>query len=635
MSAASVGCLDGEQAIRDALAAGPTPGPWRVFNHSWSDTSILAVDFDHAVCLLDINYATEESQEADEAVMAANARLIAACNPETMRALLAELDTLRASLSTSKQAGAEPVMTCRHSNRSDCALFGMEDAAQTKTARPSREWYAAKIQETLDDDFAIGSVAPQTDAELQALEREHMGDPDKKTGIYSPNHRIGWWLSAALEDPNTCEEMKSDIRDWFASIGTIATSAVADARLQWLHSPASGNVDGWEWGIFKVKWGSREGEHQIRHTFADFSDLDEAMAASGAVLASREEAPATPAAATPAAPGEADAAKKLWETIKILGLSNEKLALQAITAALSHLAPVAAPASVPQAIEQLVSALTGSKGWLRDYARGVIEDAIDRRHLDVAAPAPASEAVAWSGWACQYPGKLPRLYGAKEIAEVNCDRENGDCMLLLATHPPIKQEQPACINGTLNTSQQLLDAAWLGATQKPADGSPERVGQDSHTQEGGSPELSDAVAAQRKWVDGHNERVTTHMSASGFVHPPLPVHHDSAAGQNLFTAEEMYEYAEDAFAHQAKFATPTPGDSADAPVQQAGEITDAMVDAYLSAQRRTVEEADKFGRPNVGGLHTNTVREACRNGLRAALKGEQPAQPSGSERGEV
>lgn len=54
------------------------PGPWRVFNHSWSATSILADGFDHAICLLDINHATEESQEADEALMAANARLIAA-----------------------------------------------------------------------------------------------------------------------------------------------------------------------------------------------------------------------------------------------------------------------------------------------------------------------------------------------------------------------------------------------------------------------------------------------------------------------------------------------------------------------------------------------------------------------------
>lgn len=47
--------------------------------------------------------------------------------------------------------------------------------------------------------------------------------------------------------------------------------------------------------------------------------------------------------------------------------------------------------------------------------------------------------------------------------------------------------------------------------------------------------------------------------------------------------------------------------------------SDAMVDAYLREQRRVVEEADRFGRPYVGGLHTNTVREACRAGIAAAL----------------
>ena len=57
------------------------------------------------------------------------------------------------------------------------------------------------------------------------------------------------------------------------------------------------------------------------------------------------------------------------------------------------------------------------------------------------------------------------------------------------------------------------------------------------------------------------------------------------------------------------------------------EITDAMVDAYLAEQRRTVEEADRFGRSNIGGLHTNTVRDACRNGLRAALAAT-PALPA-------
>lgn len=55
-----------------------TPGPWSASNRSWCDTYIIAPTFDHAICCLDINHATEESQEADEAQMAANARLISA-----------------------------------------------------------------------------------------------------------------------------------------------------------------------------------------------------------------------------------------------------------------------------------------------------------------------------------------------------------------------------------------------------------------------------------------------------------------------------------------------------------------------------------------------------------------------------
>lgn len=45
---------------------------------------------------------------------------------------------------------------------------------------------------------------------------------------------------------------------------------------------------------------------------------------------------------------------------------------------------------------------------------------------DIAAPPAPVANGAWSGWCCQYPGKFPRLYGAKEIAEVNCDPANGD-----------------------------------------------------------------------------------------------------------------------------------------------------------------------------------------------------------------
>lgn len=66
-----------------------TQGPWTAVNHSWCYTSISAPSTDNAICRLDINHATEESQDADEDQMAANANLIAAA-PDLL-ALLVEL----------------------------------------------------------------------------------------------------------------------------------------------------------------------------------------------------------------------------------------------------------------------------------------------------------------------------------------------------------------------------------------------------------------------------------------------------------------------------------------------------------------------------------------------------------------
>lgn len=51
---------------------------------------------------------------------------------------------------------------------------------------------------------------------------------------------------------------------------------LAERRLHWLHSPASNNVDGYEWGIFRVKW--QDGRAvEVWQTNGDFSDLDAAI----------------------------------------------------------------------------------------------------------------------------------------------------------------------------------------------------------------------------------------------------------------------------------------------------------------------------------------------------------------------
>ena len=68
------------QKVRDALAAGPTPGPWEIIGESsalWAKTGCIAK------VTMWIN-----SREAAEA----NARYLATVDPDTLRALLADAD---------------------------------------------------------------------------------------------------------------------------------------------------------------------------------------------------------------------------------------------------------------------------------------------------------------------------------------------------------------------------------------------------------------------------------------------------------------------------------------------------------------------------------------------------------------
>lgn len=116
-----------ERAIRDALAAGPTPGPWDVdstkndggYGDGGPDSrsgfsSFVVIDAKgNAICdTVDSDVAeVEEWIDHDEGGATdvrgqKNTAFIAACNPEAIAALLAELDRLRAS-QPSGAAGGE------------------------------------------------------------------------------------------------------------------------------------------------------------------------------------------------------------------------------------------------------------------------------------------------------------------------------------------------------------------------------------------------------------------------------------------------------------------------------------------------------------------------------------------------
>jgi hypothetical protein len=101
----------------------------------------------------------------------------------------------------------------------------------------SDAWLAVQIVEAFERAINLKS------AELGALE------PMVQRSIMA-SAKLGAWLSAALEDPNVCVEMKADIREWFsagepplAQIARHRTQALADAAAEaepvaWMYSNA-------------------------------------------------------------------------------------------------------------------------------------------------------------------------------------------------------------------------------------------------------------------------------------------------------------------------------------------------------------------------------------------------------------
>lgn len=97
---------DRYQEIRDALAMGPTPGPWKAHDPSesgWVDitNAPYATPLCYAVPCSDYQYDAEldcERLVSRAHETPANAAYIAACDPDTIRELLAERDQLDAEI---------------------------------------------------------------------------------------------------------------------------------------------------------------------------------------------------------------------------------------------------------------------------------------------------------------------------------------------------------------------------------------------------------------------------------------------------------------------------------------------------------------------------------------------------------
>ncbi len=96
---------DHEKRIREALEAGPTEREWLIDHRDPRFVYALNVEGYNQF------WAHVQGPHTRTFELEANARLIAACNPAAIRAMLADLDAVRGALSAAKDGGWLPIET--------------------------------------------------------------------------------------------------------------------------------------------------------------------------------------------------------------------------------------------------------------------------------------------------------------------------------------------------------------------------------------------------------------------------------------------------------------------------------------------------------------------------------------------
>lgn len=77
----------------------------------------------------------------------------------------------------------------------------------------------------------------------------------------------------------------------------------------------------------------------------------------------------------------------------------------------------------------------------------------------------------WGGWACQYPGALPRIYGSKNIAELNHHPDEGDRLIYLCEATPLTTD----VSGKNDLSPDATDIIVGTTSWQPIETAPQEL----------------------------------------------------------------------------------------------------------------------------------------------------------------
>jgi len=131
---------------------------------------------------------------------------------------------------------------------------------------------------------------------------EHKAFLDEMGVAPEDRRNVMWRRWATKLEPDQLDEILKKLQ-WGLGTNNVWRAAVIEARrrlgrLTWLHNGGEKDPEGFEWGIFRVRWNAQGRPAEVFQTLSDMSDLDAEMARE-ASLENVGDQPRAGSAATP------------------------------------------------------------------------------------------------------------------------------------------------------------------------------------------------------------------------------------------------------------------------------------------------------------------------------------------------